>query len=522
MLEVKDLTSLNDFIQQLSTVKKGVTITQGFPIASIAFAIEELASSLKTRERVHIIIDGLSDDDVNSNLSSLKHYFKEDTQLLITLTNSESNNLDDDGQNTYVAKSKNSLGELLQMALEEDEQITAIFMFNAFGNGLIGEIKHKRLQSYIKNSKARVFVFHNSYENEISSLLGLKRFNIQEKNTIKNRFALPIGKHFAASLISSLDFEHSTKNEGFVEGEPVITKVINNMYFNTRFNAFGLHFMHEEDDQQMPIVFFDYELCYCYTNFTVYNSSTGKLVKVLKHDHDPFPLLTRIIKSQVFAKQTNLPYITLSQKETAAKLRTHFTKLMKSRLDYTLCAKQHLNEHGIIPNDERISIINSVLNIEHNLRDCSIDDIKAFKMLHHNIKDFASASFMDKKLFTARDHRGNYLVFELATNDKYNELLLDFTYHCESLGLKLTLIDDQGYSLLDHATVNSAFKNIKTLLDRGISVNLANPLGFTALHRAYACGDTKAIEYLVEMGAKKSKNEYGNYPEDLSDHQDTE
>jgi len=293
--------------------------------------------------------------------------------------------------------------------------------------------------------------------------------------------------------------------------------MINNSYFDPRFNSFGLHHKITKESNVFNIIFFDYEFCYDPFLQTVFRAINGELVIIAKFEIDPFSILTRQLKSQNFSPENDNAYISLIDKEYAAKLRAHFNTIIKTRIEnFKEQAKIELKSLNISESNDNVNTSALAISSGHTLRDVTSIDVKCFKKLHHSPKTFISDIKNNKNMYIAQDNRGKQLIFELIKLDSFHNQIIDFFHQKDELNFNLYNTDDDGFSLLDNAITSGAYKNAEYLLKKGFKVNHQTGLGFTALHRAYSLGNDEGKALLIKHGAKTTKNHFGQTPLELS------
>ena len=517
MFELKNMKSLEDIVEQLSTVSDSITEESAFLPASIANTFKNLFTSIDTKEEANIVIDGITDEDLIDHLTLLSHYIPETLHINILVLGFNNFEKPKVGDNILVQTSKESLDQVMKRSREQRFTLHSIFLFNVDDKKLLNQLQNNLLQPYFRGMNTKLFICHNSDERETPRLLELKRYNIVEQKTFYNTFALDELETYIGQRISLVSCQNATRNPGFVEAEPTLKKMFNNTYFDKRFNSFGLHYKHEHEEETLCVIFFDYELCYDPFNYRVYAVNQGKFNLITEFSSDPFSILTRSLSDKVF--HTNQPdaYISLSDKEHGAKLRQHFATILKCRMEaFHNESRNALQRNGIEITEERVALNAKNLGSGHPVRDATKADVHAFKTFHHAPETFVKEVKSKKSLYVAKDLFENELIFQLASDDNFNPQLIDFLHNMHDLDFDIHRLDADGYSMLDAAVTSGAVENAETLIRRGFNVNFANPFGFTALHRAYASGNEKGQAILTKHGAKITKNVFGQTPKDLA------
>lgn len=523
MFNLTNIKNYQDAIEQLKTIEEEINSPSLYIPLSIASALEELNPNYRDKCQLNIIIDGLQASEDLGVVRMLKHYVTKLSEINILYTNTDRDLEAVTDEGFRIEFTQDSLSTTLRRSKDKNSDIHCIFLFNICDHELEASLESGSLQAYLKRRATKVYLFHNAVDHEITRLLLLKKYNANEISTVRNKFSHSFKNTFIAELISSVDFSKATKHEGYVDSEATIMKMVRNTYFDTRFNSFGLHYTAEIDGRDRPVIFFDYEFCYSPEDYSVYTINEGEFEVVEKTKEDPFPLFSRELKKESFVIESETPYIPLRHKENAARLRTHFSSLLKERIrSFEKCAENMLKECNVDISDAAMKLAFLSISSRYTLRDVTTSDREAFRLLHHDIETFRAIARKNKKLYTAKDHRCSYLIFELVRSDKHYEQVIDFMHHYESLGFNLYDFDSDGYTLLDNAITSSAFKIAEMLIKKGYDVNHQNPFGFTALHRAYAEDNDDAKALLLQRGARELVNSFGSTPKDLSPAEDEE
>ena len=516
MFELNKIHNLEDTVEQLSTVSDTITEEASFVTLTVVHAFETLFKNAWNLEQINIVIDGLVDEEHIQELQALRHYLPTTTEINVMALGFNPKDELYCEENITVQNSPETLPQVLKRSRELRFDIHAIFLFNFNDQVFFNWMKENLLQPYLRGINTKFFVTHNSDEIETPRLLSFKRYNMNEQHTFTNRFALDELGKMLASRVSLLSTQSATRNAGYVEAEPTLTKVFNNTYFNPAFHSFGLHYNHKNEGIDLKVIFFDYKLCYDPFNFVVYSLENGKFTEITRFQSDPFSILTRTLQDADYRSDQPDIYISLSDKESAAKLRLHFGYIIKARFKaFRDEAILLLEKEGIEATEERINLNTKNVAFGHPLRDAKASDVKAYKLFHHFFDDFVEAVKTNKELYIAQDLGAKPLIYEIAANDKFNGLLIDFVHNSHELNFDLNQFDACGFTLLDEAAANGATKNMETLIKRGANINFQNPFGFTALHRAYASNSQEAKAVLTKHGARIMKNVFGQTPQDI-------
>lgn len=516
MFGFENIKDLSDAQEQLSTVKEQVTKEQAYVAATIANALLSLIPSVKRKEELNIVLSGITDPEVIAGIPLIKHYLP-DYLLVNVLVSSLTESLPSIVElDCHIEGSKETLFEVLKRGREQRFDIHAAIVFDLDDGEFFASIKDNHLQPYVRGHGTKLVICHNSFDDVTRRMLKLKRFNITEEKTIFNPYFLEVGDIQSSYLVTLANPMNATRNEGFIETESTLRKMFNNVYFDPRFNSFGLHYTAKQEGHTIKAIFFDYEFCYDPFTYTVYGAVDGAFHPVAKFESDPFSIFSRELKEKTFLDDKSQVYIPFIDKEHAAKLRMHFTSLIKDRIEgFKEIARNDLISNDLEPTDERVNLHALAISSGHALRDTNNADKMAYRLFEHYLTDFKEEVKSDKALYFAKDIRGKELIFNIVKSDDNLDMLMDFIHHKDTFEFDVHSLDDDGFTLLDNAIINGAYKNAELLIRKGFNVNFANPFGFTALHRAYALNVEEGMAVLIKHGAKTKANLFGQEPQDL-------
>lgn len=477
-----------------------------FLALSIATCIQK--ANLENNESCTIFVDSVSHDSMVRNLDILKELTNSNTSIVIT-------NSSLDHKETTERVSITTTDISIVNALEKSKYLPdLIILCDPTITNLENLLSSGQLQN-IKKTKTKVFITHDQNVNATNTLMYLKKYNVHESSTVINEFTSNEQTRELADKITMLNIYGITKQSGYYVDEPVIRQMLNNTYFDRRFNAFGLHHKQTIEGQDTDLIAFDYELHYAPKSLKVYKLINSTFSEVLSLKKDPFAPLTHKLKSEAFSDHDNVKYISLQHKENAVNIRLHFDSLIKERIrNLKSAAKDEITTLSTESSKELINVITNNLSPDTPKRNATTQDVASFRLYHHFSEEFAKNITDMPIMYHAKDLMGSELIFEIAKHDNENELL---EHYLQQTGLNPNpnMYDAFGVTLLETAIDAKAFKNIDSLLAYGADVNFQNPLGSTALHRAYANECAISTNKLNRYCAKQLTNIFGKKPADL-------
>jgi hypothetical protein len=470
-------------------------------------------SNLETKDKINIIIDGIDgirQSAMIHNLDLLKTMVSNSTNINILITGSNSEH-SESTKYLRVETTTKSLNDSLKSSQLKADLIIGVGMDFIKTNNLLD---NKVLYS-LKNSDTKFYMGSPKSQNLTNNLIHLAKFNVKESQTIINNFAYDDVTNELLHKVTLLDLSGITNQIGYYVDESVIRQMINNTYFDKSYNVFGLHHTFIIGDTNKELIAFDPEYYYCCKENIVYKINETKFTVVEELEKDPFPSMTRKLKKETYSTNDNVSYIPLKHKENAVNIRLHFDHLVSKKIrPFRDSAKQELIDLGVIPSKNAINVLANNISNGVSLRNTTTQDVSAYKMYHHFRPDFIKSVEDMPIMYHAKNLLGNELIFEIVKNDEDNELLENYLQQTQ-LNINKNLTDSHGLSLLETCIEADAFNNAVTLLINGSDVNFQSPLGFTALHRAYANGCVEGVIILNECKAKQLKNIFGKTPLDI-------
>ena len=464
-------------------------------------------SNLESVDTINIIIDGIEHPAMIRNLDLIKTLVSETTNINILITDCNIDYSELDGR-VRVETTYKSLDESLKTSKVNPDLIVTVGM----NFTKINKILDNQVLYSLKKSKTNFYIGSQKSQNLTNNLIHLAKFNVKETKTIINNFAYDDKTDELIHKVTLLDLSGITKQIGYYVDESVIRQMINNTYFDKAYNVFGLHHTFPIGESKKELIAFDPEYYYCCKENTVYKLNETKFTVAEKLKKDPFPSLTRKLKKEHYSSNDNVSYISLKHKENAVNIRLHFDHLVSKKiLEFRESAKEELLNLGAIPSKSTINVLANNLSQGVSLRNTTTQDVSAYKMYHHFKLDFTKSVKDMPIMYHAKNLLGNELIFEIAKHDEDNELLENYLQQTQ-LNINNELTDSHGLSLLETCIESGAFINAVSLLINGADVNFQSPLGFTALHRAYAKGCVEGVTILNECKAKQLKNIFGKTP----------
>ncbi|MDP2566394.1 hypothetical protein [Pseudoalteromonas marina] len=438
--------------------------------------INALTNEFTTRTKPQTPIVFIIDCMESLDTSNINDIIRPTKPTFIVLPNQETDDNKQISKNITLITDKRDLSSVLKIFVGMKVEISAIVCDYKFNSELL--LKNS---TTLKLAKTKLAIVHGHNGNETQKLAELFDFGAKHVCTINNTFEQHMRQDTDRGLVSIFDIR-TLRNKPLKNEH---TQTLQNMsycaYFDSRFNSFGLHSSHEG----RKLIVIDYEYLYDVTKFEIVKIENQKLIVEEKFDTDPFPLLSRQLRSRSFHTKEKALSVSIEDRLYAAHIRKHMkSTFAKRELMVTECTKEILQQLNKPITASNINNFSKLITCTMPTTFISQYDRDSFKLLHHSPRKFLKKAKKDMNMFFAKDIYNSRLYFELAKKEIYSEILQYFLKNAHPMIFNTKSTDSNCMTMLEIAAAYNQPVAITHLINYGAEINYVSEFNSTALDRA--------------------------------------